>query len=144
MDKSIYIGTAACIISIAIGAGIQIAVGIGMITQANAIYFLIGAGVLFLVGVGFLVHGLRLKPKSMPSIPTVNPQLGTIPKTTNPSTHKLIHAIICEILGAGLIVWGAFVATHTTPEPMSSATGFVMIIFGLAIFFVGVGIGVTK
>lgn len=144
MDKSIYIGTATCVISIAIGAGVQIAVGIGIITQANALYFLIGTGVLFLVGVGFLVHGIRLKPKTTSSVSIINPQLGGNLKTTNPSIPKLFHAVICEITGIGLIAWGAFVATHVTPDPMSSATGILMIFLGLIIFFVGIGVGVSK
>jgi len=118
VDKSIYIGTATCVISIAIGAGVQIAVGIGIITQANALYFLIGTGVLFLVGVGFLVHGIRLKPKTTSSVSIINPQLGGNLKTTNPSIPKLFHAVICDDLReSGLIAWGAFVATHVTPDP---------------------------
>ncbi|MCJ7790882.1 MAG: hypothetical protein MUP49_00455 [Dehalococcoidia bacterium] len=144
MDKSIYIGTATCVISIAIGAGIQIMVGIGGITQANAIYFLIGAGVLFLTGIGFLVYGLRLKPKVMPSISTVSPQLGTIPKTTNPSTHKLVHALICEIVGVGLMVWGAFIVIDKTLAPTIASIGVILLLFGLGIFSAGIVIGVSK
>lgn len=145
MDKSIYIGTATCVISIAIGAVIQILVGIGTITQANAIYFLIGAGVLFLIGIGFLVHGIRLKPKATSSISIVSPQSGAIPKTANPSTHKLVHALICEMVGVGLMAWGAFTATRGTfEEPMSAAIGFMMLLFGLILFGTGIGIGVSK
>ena len=114
-----------------------------MITQANAIYFLIGTGILFLIGIGFLVHGFRLKPKAISSTSTAIPQSGAIPKIANPSTHKLLHALICEIVGVGLMAWGAFMATQNTQEVMSGGIGFILIFFGFIIFCVGIGIGVS-
>jgi hypothetical protein len=150
VDKSIPIGIAALIISITAGAGVTIAVGVGMITQANAIYFLIAIGVLFLVGISFLVYGIWSKPKATPSIPTAGPQSGAIPKTAKSSTHKLIQAIICEIAGMGLMVGGALMAIRSADTLDTLSGGFgalvcvgiggMMFIFGFFIFILGVTI----
>jgi len=139
MDKSISIGVASCILSIAIGAGIQFAVVMGMITQVNAIYFLIGAGALFLIGIGLLVRGARQEPKTTSSISIVNPQVGTIPKTTNSANHKFVQSIIAEIAGVGIILGGAFVALRNPSEGHITFAAL-MVLAGVALFVVGVTI----
>jgi len=144
VDKTISIGIATCIISSVLGAGVLIAVSLEMITPTNAIYCFIGLGILLLVGIGFLVYGIRLRPKSISSIPTVNPQLGTIPKTTNPSNHKLAHSIICEISGMGLMVGGALMVSRNTSDLMSAFIGFMLVLFGFTIFAIGIAVGVGK
>ena len=115
-----------------------------MITQSNAIYFFIGAGVLFLVGAGFLIYGVRLKPNDASPGSIINRQSSSNVKTVNQPTHKLFHAIICEITGAGLIVWGASTATQDPSVSTSGFIGVLMILFGLGIFIMGVTIGTSK
>jgi len=140
VGKDINIAIATCIISIAFGSAVAIAVGAGMITQTNATYLLIGCGILFLVGVIFLIRGI-VKPKEVLSYP-INQQSNI--KITNQSTHKLFHSIICEIVGAGLIVCGAYIVSQDSTMSMASFIGFLMVIFGFSVFVMGVSIGVSK
>lgn len=142
MDKSISVGIATCIISAAVGAGIQIAVVMEMITQVNAIYYLIGTCILFFVGLGFLIKGIRSKPKTMLLPSAIRPQ--STYKATNPLTHRLLHAIICELVGVGLMVGGAFISIKYTSDTTSSGVGFGGIILGLMIFLIGVAISQDK
>ena len=97
MGKDINIAIATCIISIAFGSAVAIAVGAGMITQTNATYLLIGCGILFLVGVIFLIRGI-VKPKEVLSYP-INQQSNI--KITNQSNQpQQFHILLNEIIYA--------------------------------------------
>ncbi len=144
MGKNVSIGIATCVISIAVAGFVQIAVGTGMITQANAIYFYIGLGILFLVGIGFLIYGIQLDTKSTAQLP-IRYQANAILPKVNPYRYKLFHAILGEFTGLGLMIGGALIfINNQTTSLMPYGIAILLAFFGFFIFLIGVFIGIAK
>jgi hypothetical protein len=114
-------GIGTIVMSIAVGIIPQVLVIKGIITQANANYWLIGAGILFLTGVYLLIHGIIFKPKTTSSVLPINSQEDLAKEAAriqlsaaqilsdgyreSRRANRIIRFILLFV-GLGLIVWG--------------------------------------
>ena len=133
MDKDVSKGIGTIIISVVAGIALQILVVKGMITQANANYWLIGAIILLFLGVYLVIRGTVLKSKSTPSVSSTENRPSVAEDATRAQddhyrvlwANRIIRFIFTGV-GLGLIVWGVI----DSGNYLAFLGGFLVIIYG--------------
>jgi len=140
--KSLYKGIGTIIISIVIGVVPQVLVVKGMITQANANYWLIGAIALLLLGVYLVISGTVLKSKTTQLVSPTRKQSDIVQDAAKVQldyakalsddyfrTRQANRIIRFILIGVGLclVVWGVI---DINQHSWSLVAGFVIILWG--------------